>query len=77
MKTDNKNQRKRVYRSPSAVKNSQREPISYKEFQQKLEKEQEKYMQKNLQMQKDAKDNSGKNPQDELFFKMAESMMLF
>ena len=77
MKTDNKNQRKRIYRSPSAVKTRERLTVLSKEKIAQRNKEREICMQKNLQMQKDAKDNSGKNPQDELFFKMAESMMLF
>jgi len=77
----NKNTRKRVYRSPTPTKNSHMRAKLEKDFQQKLkierEKAKEQCMQKNLQLQKDAKDNAGKNPEDELFFKIADSMMLF
>ena len=54
---------KRVYRSPRASKNSHN-----------LKAERQKV--KEQCMQKNAKDNSDKN-QDELFFKIADCMMLF
>lgn len=54
---------KRVYRSPTATKNSHNLKVE-------RQKAKEQYMQKN------AKDSSDKN-QHELFFKIADCMMLF
>ena len=69
-----KNTRKRVYRSPTPTKNSHMRAKLEKDFQQKLKIEREKA--KEQYMQKNAKDSSDKN-QHELFFKIADSMMLF
>ena len=73
MSERNKNQR--VYRSPNAPKIRERLTSLSKEKIAQRNKERERCMQRNLQMQKDAKDNTGKNPEDELFFKIANSMM--
>jgi 4-alpha-glucanotransferase len=87
MRQENTNQNKRVYRSPTPTKNSHlrerltsqcKAKINERNAERKeFEKQKEKWMQENLDFMKDKQENSSKNPNDDILFKMADTIIFF